>query len=109
MGKRSDFPRFPQDRYDTPLEAAAPLLPHLEPGVRIRRALCGAGRLIGHLKRADHVLVGAYDLPDDARVKRYAESRTSRLHNQLALGPRRSAPDHHQFLRSGAGVVVARH
>ena len=34
MGKRSLFPRFPQDAYSTPAEAVAPLLPHLEPGSR---------------------------------------------------------------------------
>ena len=29
MGKRSDFERFPQDKYNTPEPAIAPLLPHL--------------------------------------------------------------------------------
>ena len=31
--------------------------------------------LVGHLKRAGHVLVSAYDLPHDARTKRYPEAR----------------------------------
>jgi hypothetical protein len=74
MGKRSTFPRFPQDAYDTPFEAAAPLLPHLTPGTRFVEPCVGRGHLLGHLKRAEHVLVGAYDLPDDARAKRYTEA-----------------------------------
>jgi hypothetical protein len=71
MGKRSLFPRIPQDAYPTPAEAIAPLLPHLAPNTRFIEPCCGDGHLVGHLKRAGHVLVGAYDLPDDARVKRY--------------------------------------
>jgi hypothetical protein len=73
MGKRSDFPRRPQDSYDTPVEAVAPLLPHLAPGTQFVEPCVGDGWLAGHLKRAGHVLVGAFDLPDDARAKRYAE------------------------------------
>jgi hypothetical protein len=72
MGKRSDFPRFPQDKYNTPEPAAGPLLPHLAPETRFIEPCCGEGYLIGHLKCAGHVLVGAFDLPHDARAKRYA-------------------------------------
>jgi hypothetical protein len=71
MGKRSLFPRIPQDAYPTPAEAFAPLKPHLAPNTRFIEPCCGDGHLVGHLKRAGHVLVGAYDLPDDARSKRY--------------------------------------
>ena len=71
MGKRSFFPRVPQDAYPTPAEAVLPLLPHLKPGTQFVEPCCGDGHLVGHLKRTGHVLVGAYDLPDDARVKRY--------------------------------------
>jgi hypothetical protein len=71
MGKRSNFERRPQDSYDTPAEAAAPLAPHLKPSTRFVEPCAGNGYLIGHLKRAGHVLIGAYDLPHDARVKRY--------------------------------------
>ena len=73
MGKRSDFTRIPQDCYDTPAKAVLPLLPHLKPGARFIEPCCGAGYLVGHLKHAGHVLVGAYDLPIDARATRYAE------------------------------------
>jgi hypothetical protein len=73
MGKRSDFERFPQDKYNTPELAVGPLLAHLAPGTRFIEPCAGEAYLIGHLKRAGHVLIGAYDLPDDARVKRYAE------------------------------------
>jgi hypothetical protein len=71
MGKRSDFPRLPQDQYDTPAAAVGPLLEHLAPCTRFIEPCAGAGCLVGHLKRAGHVLVGAYDLPNDARSVRY--------------------------------------
>jgi hypothetical protein len=46
-------------------------LPHLTPCTRFIEPCCGHGWLVGHLKRAGHVLVGAFALPHDARVKRY--------------------------------------
>jgi hypothetical protein len=61
MGKRSDFERIPQDRYDTPPKAVEPLLPHLE-HQRFVEPCVGNGFLVGHLKRAGYILVGAYDL-----------------------------------------------
>lgn len=75
MGKRSTFPRIPQDAYSTPAEAVAPLKPHLSPNAQFIEPRCGDGHLVGHLKRDGHVCVGAYDLPDDARVKRYDEAK----------------------------------
>ena len=74
MGKRSLFPRVPQDAYATPAEAVTPLLRHLAARTRYIEPCAGEGRLIEHLERAGHVLVGAYDLPDDARMKRYEVS-----------------------------------
>lgn len=74
MGKRSSFERRPQDAYDTPEPAVTPLLPHLAPCTRFIEPCCGAGYLVGHLKRAGHTLAAAFDLPHDARVKRYAEA-----------------------------------
>jgi len=74
MGKRSSFERHPQDSYDTPAAAVAPLLEHLRPRTRFIEPGAGVGYLVGHLKRAGHVLVGAYDLPHDARTKRYRET-----------------------------------
>jgi hypothetical protein len=71
MGKRSSFERRPQDDYDTPAEAVAPLLPHLHPRTPFVEPCAGNGQLIEHLIRAGHVLVSAFDLPDDARSKRY--------------------------------------
>jgi hypothetical protein len=71
LGKRSDFPRLPQDKYNTPREAVLPLLECLKPRTRFVEPCAGAGHLTGHLKRAGHILAGAYDLPDDARTKRY--------------------------------------
>ena len=75
MGKRSDFPRLPQDSYDTPASAVAPLLEHLAPQTQFIEPCVGNGSLVEHLKRAGHVLVGAYDLPDDARTTHYAEAK----------------------------------
>ena len=49
MGKRSSFPRRPQDAYDTPAEAVPALIPHLV-GVRTYAEPCaGKGYLIRHL------------------------------------------------------------
>ena len=71
MGKRSEFPRVPQDAYSTPAEAVAPLLPHLEPGSRFFEPCAGEGRLIEHLVNAGHICVGRCDLRTDARTWRY--------------------------------------
>jgi hypothetical protein len=71
MGRRSFFPRIPQDAYSTPAEAVAPLLPHLEPGSRFFEPCAGEGRLIEHLVNAGHICVGRCDLPTDARTWRY--------------------------------------
>jgi hypothetical protein len=71
MGKRSDFPRIERDAYDTPGEAVLPLLEHLKPRTRYIEPCSGAGCLIKHLERAGHILVAAFDLPHDARMKRY--------------------------------------
>lgn len=46
---------------------------HLAPSTQFIEPCAGEGRLAGHLKRAGHILVAAYDLPGhDARVTRYA-------------------------------------
>jgi hypothetical protein len=72
LGKRSDYKRVPQDLYETPLSAVTALLPWLEPATRFVEPCVGRGALAEHLKRAGHILVGAHDLPDDARVMRYS-------------------------------------
>jgi hypothetical protein len=71
MGKRSQFPRIERDNYETPAPAVEPLLPHLKSATRFVEPCCGAGILAGHLKRAGHVLVGAFDLPVDATSNFY--------------------------------------
>jgi hypothetical protein len=71
VGKRSDFKRLVRDAYQTPAKAAAPLLPHLAPATRFIEPCVGAGRLTEHLTAAGHMCIGAFDLPDDARTKRY--------------------------------------
>ena len=109
MGKRSLFPRIRQDAYPTPAEAVAPLLPHLAPKTRFIEPCCGDGHLVGHLKRAGHMLVGAYDLPDDARVKRYDGLENGAVFITNSPWRRdRPAPDHRQSLRPGADLAVDR-
>lgn len=51
MGKRSNFKRRPQDAYDTPPEAVAPLLPHLPDRFSFWEPCAGKGDLV-------HGLVG---------------------------------------------------
>jgi hypothetical protein len=71
MGKRSEYKRIERDNYTTPVAAVIPLLPHLAPRTRFIEPCAGAGKLVEHLTLARHVLVRAYDLPDDARSHRY--------------------------------------
>ena len=71
MGRRSTFPRIPQDAYGTPAEAVAPLLPHLAPASRFFEPCAGEGRLVAHLVNAGHFCVGQCDLPTDATIWRY--------------------------------------
>jgi hypothetical protein len=71
MGKRSDLKRRPQDAYATPAAAVAPLLRCLAPPTLFYEPCAGEGFLVGHLKRAGHICVGACDLPIDARTHRY--------------------------------------
>jgi hypothetical protein len=75
MGKRSAFPRQPQDTYDTPREAVQPLLPFLKhaDGRRLFVEPCaGAGKLIHHLEAAGHECVFASDLlPRAAGIKTF--------------------------------------
>jgi hypothetical protein len=71
LGKRSSFKRIPQDAYSTPESAVGPLLPRLALGTRFIEPCAGEGFLVGHLKRAGHVCIGAYDLPIDARTAKY--------------------------------------
>ena len=47
MGKRSEFPRLPQDSYDTPAAAVAPLLEHLVSGALFIEPCAGSGCLVG--------------------------------------------------------------
>lgn len=62
MGKRSDFERKERDFYPTPVEAVAPLLPHLAPGSAFIEPCAGDGALIRHLEAAGHVCTAAFDI-----------------------------------------------
>lgn len=71
MGKRSSFERRKNDFYPTPYECVLPLLPHLSPKTRYIEPCVGDGRLISHLEKHGHIAVYEYDLPEDARYKKY--------------------------------------
>jgi hypothetical protein len=74
MGKRSDFPRRPQDAYDTPQEAVLPLLPYLAPGSRFIESCAGSGALVRHLEAAGHVCIDASDIAPRADDIRQADA-----------------------------------
>lgn len=69
MGKRSEFKRRPQDRYNTPEKAVEPLLPHLAPSTPFIEPCPGRGHLIRWLENAGHVCMKR--LPQDARTHNY--------------------------------------
>lgn len=62
MGKRSDFKRRPQDAYDTPPQAVAPLIPHLPDRCTFVEPCAGAGDLMRALERAGMRCAGAIDI-----------------------------------------------
>jgi hypothetical protein len=62
MGKRSAFPRIPQDAYDTPAEAVRPLLPFLKPGMCFAEPCAGAGLLVHQLEQAGLKTVWVSDI-----------------------------------------------
>jgi len=62
MGKRSDKPRRPQDKYFTPLQGVLPLLPFLQDKTIFAEPCAGDGRLIEHLKRFGHECYYACDI-----------------------------------------------
>jgi hypothetical protein len=70
MGKRSDFPRRPQDDYATPLAALEPLLPHLCREAPIIEPCPGAGALVEHLRSKGFIV--AHPFGGDARIQAYA-------------------------------------
>ena len=79
MGKRSTFPRVPQDAYSTPAEAVAPLLPHLAPNSRFFEPCAGEGRLIGASRSALATFAVGRMRPSHRRedVKRYVSTSRS--------------------------------
>jgi len=66
MGKRSNFERVERDYYKTPIEAVAPLLPHLPNGATFFEPCAGDGTLVRHLEAAGHFCEYASDIVPDA-------------------------------------------
>lgn len=62
MGKRSSFGRVERDFYPTPIQAVAPLIPHLFPGTAFCEPCAGDGRLIDHLEAYGHRCATAWDI-----------------------------------------------
>lgn len=62
MGKRSDLPRIPKDKYASTYACVVPLLPHLEPGTVFAEPCAGNGALIDLLADAGHVCAWATDI-----------------------------------------------
>lgn len=62
MGKRSNFARQSRDFYPTPMEAVAPLLPHLAAGTWFVEPCAGDGSLVDHLGAAGHICAAASDI-----------------------------------------------
>lgn len=66
MGKRSDFPRVPRDKYRTQPSCIPPLLPFLQPGTRFIEPCAGDGALIRLLEEHGHVCAHAFDIEPEA-------------------------------------------
>ena len=71
MGKRSNFERRKQDKYDTPEKAVYPLLRHLTTPTRFIEPCAGKGLLIRWLETAGHQCVARSDVSKDARTTKY--------------------------------------
>lgn len=66
MGKRSDFPRVPRDKYRTQASCMPPLLPFLSPGTLFIEPCAGDGALVALLEAQGHVCVQAFDIEPEA-------------------------------------------
>lgn len=62
MGKRSDFERIAQDKYRTPPEGIAPLLPYLPRGASFAEPCAANGQIVDYLESAGHPCVFASDI-----------------------------------------------
>jgi hypothetical protein len=62
MGKRSSFEHIPRDFYPTPIEAVAPLIPHLPAGGSFVEPCAGAGDLMAHLEASGLRCLNAWDI-----------------------------------------------
>ena len=67
MGKRSNFERRPQDKYETPRAAVMPLIDHLYPTTSFAEPCAGEGKLIKHLEKFGHICLEQSDIEVDAR------------------------------------------
>lgn len=79
MGKRSTFERRDRDFYPTPAEAVAPLLPHLTPESSYVEPCAGAGDLVGHMGKAGHRCIWAFDIEPQSPVIQQFDAMDMRL------------------------------
>ena len=71
MGKRSNFPRIEKDLYDTPPEAARPLLRFLNPETKFYEPCVGNSFLKNFLVLSGHNCIGFSDDEIDAKTSLY--------------------------------------
>ncbi|CUH42064.1 hypothetical protein [Ruegeria atlantica] len=70
MGKRSEFPRIPRDKYPTPTAAIDPLLQWIEPDWTFAEPAAGNGQLARYLEENGHRCLHMSDIePEHPRVK----------------------------------------
>lgn len=62
MGRRSNFKRRPHDKYLTPPEGFAPLIPYLIPGMTFAEPCAGDGRLVRYIEAQGLVCVYRGDI-----------------------------------------------
>lgn len=74
MAKRSDFARRASDKYLTPFEAVAPLVPFLTPESTFIEPCAGDGRLVRHLERHGLACVGSFDKEPDSLLVRHGDA-----------------------------------
>lgn len=66
MGKRSNFERFPRDKYRSNQTVSDPLLPFLMPSTVFIEPCAGDGALVALLEAQGHVCAQAFDIEPDA-------------------------------------------
>lgn len=99
MGKRSEFQRRKNDKYRTPFDAVAALVPHLD-GVTFAEPCAGDGRLVRHLTAHGLVCVHMSDIEPDDLMMMQADALTVDMGepDEVITNPPWSRPILHQMI-----------